>query len=409
MIKLEELSSIGLGMYRMYASSKNHCECVEHAVSNGVNLLDTASNYGGGESERLIGNFLNPIDRHRIFIITKAGYIQGKDIEKFNSHLSKTSTTKINQDFSYSFEKSFLKEQIQSSLIRLNSTYLDGFLIHNPEYHLSNKYFEGENFYNHLYESLLFLEELVQKSVIRYYGISCNKISSAGVSLKKILKNKKSLPNFKLLQFPFNYVENQASCEIDNKSIFDLCHENNIKTITNRPLNTKYNNKVVRIADYSKEYSSTDFQKEQLLFDDFLNMISTRLRQLGDSSSVMEFAPIAILTKNRKNIANPEALLNFVNNQLNPFLNHLQISEDHDISQIKTKLIHYWNLYSKKLITTRAKELKNKLILDGLINKNDERDLSLIACEHYLKSGANHVLVGMRKKQYVDKLKPLIM
>ncbi len=52
------VSQIGFGGYRVYEKSKEHAEALEYALLNGFNLIDTSSNYTGGESERLIGNTL---------------------------------------------------------------------------------------------------------------------------------------------------------------------------------------------------------------------------------------------------------------------------------------------------------------------------------------------------------------
>jgi hypothetical protein len=52
--------------------------------------------------------------------------------------------------------------------------------------------------------------------------------------------------------------------------------------------------------------------------------------------------------------------------------------------------------------------LKNKLKQEKIIKKNDDRDISLIACENYLNEGLDHVLVDMRNKKYDYNLLDLI-
>ena len=81
---------------------------------------------------------------------------------------------------------------------------------------------------------------------------------------------------------------------------------------------------------------------------------------------------------------------------------------DSSIEKTVIKLSEYWVLYSKKYITERSKELKEKLKLDGVIKSNDSRKISVIACENYLSNGIDHVLVGMRKKKYIDDLLSLV-
>jgi aryl-alcohol dehydrogenase-like predicted oxidoreductase len=56
----------------------------------------------------------------------------------------------------------FLQHQIKKSLKRLNRKWLDGFLIHNPEYYLKSKLTEvkKEVYYRRIKQSFELLEEL---------------------------------------------------------------------------------------------------------------------------------------------------------------------------------------------------------------------------------------------------------
>ncbi|MFL0139786.1 aldo/keto reductase, partial [Tenacibaculum maritimum] len=80
---------IGIGTYKMSINNIEHVESLIYAINEGVNLIDTASNYLFGDSEKLIGKTIDQIDREKVFIISKAGYIQGSDILNFPSFLNK--------------------------------------------------------------------------------------------------------------------------------------------------------------------------------------------------------------------------------------------------------------------------------------------------------------------------------
>lgn len=84
------------------------------------------------------------------------------------------------------------------------------------------------------------------------------------------------------------------------------------------------------------------------------------------------------------------------------------IFEDSDVQKTMNELLNYWHLYSKKSMSKRSKKLMASLVLSGEIEKDDERNISLISCENYLNRGIDHVLVGMRKKKYIDDLSSLI-
>jgi hypothetical protein len=247
------------------------------------------------------------------------------------------------------------------------------------------------------------LETLVDKGIIRYYGISSNALSTNKIDLRKIINKDYSLPNFKLAQFPYNLIEDEASKKIEGESLIDFCLKNGIKTFANRPLNTTYNGKVLRLADYSSEFVNVKFDKEQILFEEFLNLIKQQLKKLDETSQPEDFSPIKFFIKNRKNIANPEAVINAFNNHLLPFIKELQF-HDSKVELILNELLKYWILYSKRSITKRSKKLRELLIKNGVFEFNDKRNFSLIACEHYLNQGIDHVLVGMRNKKYVDSL-----
>lgn len=81
------LSKIAFGSYRVGLESTEHEKSIELSLSMGFNVIDTSSNYGDGESESLIGKVLQKkiqkgeLKRENVFIITKVGYIQGKNLE----------------------------------------------------------------------------------------------------------------------------------------------------------------------------------------------------------------------------------------------------------------------------------------------------------------------------------------
>lgn len=408
MISINKISKLGIGTYRMTISNKEHFSSLQHSIDNGVNLIDTSSNYQFGNSERLIGEIISKNDRKQLFIISKAGYIEGDDVKEFADLLNLETTTKIDDGFYYSFEKSFLKKQIQASLNRMKTDYLDGFLIHNPEYHLTNPKFNDLNFLRQLQDSFMFLEQLVKDGVIRYYGLSSNKLPSGEINIEKILENKKMFPNFKLLQFPYNLIENEATQnKKDKDSLIEYCKKNHIKTLANRPLNTTYQGKVLRLANYSSDYATVDFSIEEELFNEFLKLISRRLIEIGETSKPNDFSPINFLIRNRKSIANPEAVMQATNSHILPFIQQLDFKDDKALTLLK-ELKNYWLLYSKMDSTNRASILKDKLQSCKVLKQNDDRDISLIACEKYLEDGLDTILVGMRKKQYFEKLKTLL-
>jgi hypothetical protein len=72
-----QLSALGFGAMRLPDDDDFAIECMLHAVENGVNLIDTAAGYRGGEddsrgsSERLVGRALQQVERESVYVSTK--------------------------------------------------------------------------------------------------------------------------------------------------------------------------------------------------------------------------------------------------------------------------------------------------------------------------------------------------
>ena len=71
----------GFGTYRVKLGDMGHAFSLMKAITSGINLIDTSTNYGLGASESLIGNVLKTVEsqvkRSDLVIITKIGYLQG--------------------------------------------------------------------------------------------------------------------------------------------------------------------------------------------------------------------------------------------------------------------------------------------------------------------------------------------
>jgi pyridoxine 4-dehydrogenase len=70
-----ELTRIGLGTNRL-THTPEHVAFIREAVAAGVNLIDTAHTYAGGQSEETIGAALSPVPEGCI-VATKGGYAPG--------------------------------------------------------------------------------------------------------------------------------------------------------------------------------------------------------------------------------------------------------------------------------------------------------------------------------------------
>ena len=129
-----EVVRIGLGTNRLSNTAEN-VAFVKEAVAAGINLIDTAHSYAGGQSEATIGAALSPIP-DGVIVATKGGYGTGQG------------------------RPEALREQIDESLRRLRTDTIALYYLHrvDPETPLE--------------ESLGAIKEYVDRGQIRHVGLS---------------------------------------------------------------------------------------------------------------------------------------------------------------------------------------------------------------------------------------------
>lgn len=112
------LGTNAVGGYNLFPdlSDDDGRKLVEAALANGINLLDTAYVYGLGHSEELVGEVVKEYSRDQIVVATKG------------AHDFSTGEEVINND------PKFLTDQVNKSLERLGTDYIDIYYIHFPDH-----------------------------------------------------------------------------------------------------------------------------------------------------------------------------------------------------------------------------------------------------------------------------------
>lgn len=136
-----------------FMSAKDACELVSFACENGIRSFDVADLYGNGRAEILLGqgikNYLDSV------IITKVGQLIGLDGDTAYFLFDKIGGNTLS-DFSYDY----IKFACNQSLKRLQRSYIDIYLLHNPSINDINN------------ESIRALEDLKKEGKIRATGVS---------------------------------------------------------------------------------------------------------------------------------------------------------------------------------------------------------------------------------------------
>ena len=147
-----KISSIGFGAAALsqsgagygFGSLKEPAQrLLDHQIDLGINLIDTAPIYGFGESERVLGDCLKA-KRHDCNIVSKCGV---------HWH--------ANRRVDMTNEPSKCVSQLEDSLRRLKTDYIDIYMIHWPDKNIS------------IMDTLEALEKEKAKGKIRYLGL-CN-------------------------------------------------------------------------------------------------------------------------------------------------------------------------------------------------------------------------------------------
>ncbi len=231
------VSGAGFGSYRVHRSVQAHRAALAKAIRMGVTIIDTSSNYAGGNSERLIGDvlagliangerttpqpppskgggdFTTPqppsfdklrtgstplrsvgggVTREEIIVVSKGGYIQG---ELFGEMQQRANTphadysagselselVRHSEGLWHSTHPDFLRDQITDSLERLRLDTIDVYLLHNPEYYIEWALGEGsapgevrDEYNRRIKQAFAYLETEVERGRIQWYGISSN-------------------------------------------------------------------------------------------------------------------------------------------------------------------------------------------------------------------------------------------
>lgn len=405
MIQIEEISRIGIGTYRMSSDNSKYNEVIKYAIESGINLIDTAAGYSYGKSELLIGQNINNEIRKSVFIVSKTGYTNKEELKEFNQ--KDYNLLELENESFFSNSPEFISFQLEKSLKRLNTEYVDCYLLHNPEYYCE-KNFSADELRIIIFNSFNLLEEKIKEGKIRYYGISSNNFSK--IPLKAILDNIHNFPGFKFLQFPFNIVERNSSFFFNNENEITIAElkEMGFFILTNRPLNTSFNGKLLRLSDNNIGNINVLEKEEEVLFEDLIKRIQHSLSNMGEDPRIEEYYPIQFFIENRKKLPDTATITLAINDYLYPFLSAINLIDD-SIIDIVNNLKNCWQAFSQYDNQERLNDLKLTLSNEGIINKNYSGNFSSYLPELYLKEqGIGSVLMGLREKKYIDSIKKIL-
>jgi len=197
-MELNQISRIGFGGWQLAnplwgnMSVKEGIKLVDLAYHKGITFYDTAPGYSNGLSEEIIGQALKPY-REKVHINSKIGHLA---------------------DGTSDFSVESLSSQIKKSLARLETSYLDSVLLHNPSFDIL------ERKTRHFDE----LAKLKHQGFIRAYGVSIDTYEEFETVLTKT--------DCQVVEILFNIFFQSP------RYLLDLAKEKNVMIIVKVPLDS---------------------------------------------------------------------------------------------------------------------------------------------------------------------------
>ncbi|AYE38101.1 aldo/keto reductase [Companilactobacillus zhachilii] len=133
----QNTSAIGIGTWHIGEGNNKKTEsemnAIRYGLDHGINVIDTAEMYGEGKSETLVGNVIKDYNRQNFQLISKF--------------------------YPYHATPKLIEESLKASLKRLQTDYLDLYLLH----------WRGQT---PLIETVAGLEQMVKAGLIKNWGVS---------------------------------------------------------------------------------------------------------------------------------------------------------------------------------------------------------------------------------------------
>jgi aryl-alcohol dehydrogenase-like predicted oxidoreductase len=224
-------SKLGLGTYVMEPYKEenylfSYKESVKRAIEQGINHIDSASNYRYGQSEKEIGEAIKElidegkVTREELIITSKGGFIQlefpfpKNPYQWIQEHLiePKRATKEDVIIDQHCLTADFIEFSLERSLDNLGVDTIDIYYVHNPEMELGD--ITNKQLLKKLKSIFEMLEQKVKEGKINYYGLATwngllnQKDDTEYLSLQEIVDLAIEVGgenhHFKYLQAPFN-------------------------------------------------------------------------------------------------------------------------------------------------------------------------------------------------------------
>lgn len=403
------MSTFAFGTYRVSDQNPQHVQALREAIESGIRLIDTSSNYMDGAAERAIALALRSFDddtRNEVEIVSKFGYIQGSNLEVHKEDPFED-VVEFSESCYHSISATFMRDQLEKSLERLEVKKIDCYLIHNPEYYILDALQKNkdqdetlDNMFDRIYDVFVGLEEEVKSERIASYGISSNSFSKAvndqeflpyedlvtlAQKAAKYAGNMKH--SFSTIELPINLIETEGlKCA-------SWAKRNGLRVLANRPLNAQQEELMFRLADYdeSSEYYHHLNEIMDVCDNDELRVLFNLIEQLDENKH--KFGWLGDYDS-------------FLYSQIIPHIKTTLENIDEENLATMLKYIDMFLVEYRKMVAyecSKSTKVQLKGALEECTGSLQEYALNFLL----QKDNIDYILVGMRKPSYVHNVMAL--
>lgn len=196
-------------------------KCLKRAFDLGINFYDTSNIYGYGHSEELLGEVFKSI-RDKVIIASKVGFVK--------------------HGGPHDFRGSYIRSQLENTLKRLQSDYVDVYQLHSPPLEQLRQT-EGV---------ISTMVDLKKEGKIRAFAISVKNPKDAFAAVQEF--------GAEIIQTNFNMIDQRAS----ELGIFDLVKKNSIGLIARTPLAFGFLSGKIKELNFNPQDHRSSWSENQL-------------------------------------------------------------------------------------------------------------------------------------------------
>jgi len=398
------LAKIGFGTYRVSDRNPEHIQAIKTAVEEGIDLIDTSTNYMDGGAERAIALAFQPMATktiEHVEIVSKFGYIQGSTLQRVQEGEHFPETVKYAEHIYHCISPEFMQDQLSKSLDRLNMDSLGCYLIHNPEYFILDAINHDldpleslDRMFERIEKCFVALEKEVQNGRIESYGISSNSFAKASrdpeflpyedlvTIAKRAAKEAGSETcHFSTIQLPVNLLETEGlKCA-------KWAKESGLRVLVNRPLNAQANELMFRLATYEEPH-------------DYYHHLNEVLEMTDDASLKSVHNLIAQLDDVKHRFGFVGEYEQFLHVQVLPHLQQALQEIDPSVVELLAESLDLLLQEYAKMVAfecTKMTKVQLKEKLEGCNKPLQECALDFLQAQESI----DYILIGMRKPSYV--------